>query len=149
MAGYKSRCYSGTNVYMSAMTAWRCDVYHTHIPCTKQSWNKVSVSECLWHYFFKSPCSNDNGVRVVYFPTMKNLSKGHCSALKLPYIYLAPCDVTFHNQIDHILTEWHSGTLNVHSFRGADCDTQVGTQHFWIGRWRGADPGAIYNLCLT
>ena len=30
-----------------------------------------------------------------------------------------------HNQIDHILIDrkWHSSTLDVQSFRGADCDT--------------------------
>jgi len=33
--------------------------------------------------------------------------------------------VKTHNQIDQILTDrrWHSGILDVRSFRGADCDT--------------------------
>jgi hypothetical protein len=96
--------------------------------CTKptchvrQSWNKVSASECSWHYLFKFPCSDDNGVQVVkstMFPTEAFI-----------YTLGPPPDGNIHNQIDHILTDWHSGILHVHSFRGADCDTQVGTQHF-------------------
>jgi len=37
------------------------------------------------------------------------------------YTWNCPVGKT-HNQVDHILIEWHSCVLDVRSFRGADCD---------------------------
>jgi endonuclease/exonuclease/phosphatase family metal-dependent hydrolase len=71
--------------------------------------------------------SNDNGVRVVNFATSKNLI---VKSTTFPnrdihkHIWTYP-DGVKHNQIDHILIDKrrHSNTLDVRSFRGADCDT--------------------------
>jgi hypothetical protein len=71
--------------------------------------------------------SNDNGVRVVNFATLKNLivkrmSFPHCDIHK--HTWTSPDGVT-HNQIYHVLIDkrQHSNILDVQSFRGADCDT--------------------------
>jgi hypothetical protein len=71
--------------------------------------------------------SNDNGVRVVNFATLKNLIVKstifpHHNIHK--HTWTSPDGVT-HNQIDHVLIDKrrHSNILDVHSFRGADCDT--------------------------
>jgi hypothetical protein len=71
--------------------------------------------------------SNDNGVRVVNFVTSKNLVVKstmfpHCSIHK--YTWTSP-DGKTHSQIDHILIDRRrrSSTLDVRSFRGADCDS--------------------------
>jgi hypothetical protein len=71
--------------------------------------------------------SNNNGVRVLKFATSKNLVVKstmfpHCSIHK--YTQTSP-DGQTHNQIDLVLIDrrWHSCTLDVKSFRGADCDT--------------------------
>ena len=71
--------------------------------------------------------SNDNGVRVVNFATSKNLV---LESTMFPhrdihkYTWTSANGKT-HNQIDHILIDrrWLSITLDVRSFRGADCDT--------------------------
>ena len=71
--------------------------------------------------------SNDNGVRIVNFATSKKLV---VKSTMFPYrnihkyIWTSP-DGKTHNQIDRILInrKWHSGVLEVRSFRGADCDT--------------------------
>jgi len=71
--------------------------------------------------------SNDNGVRLVYFATSKNLVVkstmfSHRNIHK--YTWTSP-DGKTHNQIDHVLIDrrWHSSALDVQSLRGADCDT--------------------------
>jgi hypothetical protein len=71
--------------------------------------------------------SNDNGVRAVNFATSKNLivkstTFPHQNIHK--HTWTSPGGVT-HNQIDHVLIDkrQHSNILDVHSFRGADCDT--------------------------
>jgi endonuclease/exonuclease/phosphatase family metal-dependent hydrolase len=71
--------------------------------------------------------SNDNGVRIVNFATLKNpVVKStmfpHRNIHK--YTWTSP-DGKTHNQIDHILIDgrWHSSILDVRSFSGADCDT--------------------------
>jgi hypothetical protein len=71
--------------------------------------------------------SNDNGVRIVKFATLKNLLVKstmfpHQNIHK--YTWTSP-DGKTHNQIDHILIDrrWHFSILDVRSFRGADCDT--------------------------
>jgi endonuclease/exonuclease/phosphatase family metal-dependent hydrolase len=71
--------------------------------------------------------SNDNGVRIVNFVTSKNLV---VKSTMFPhrkihkYTSISPEGNT-HNQIDHVLIDKirHSSTLDVRSFRGADCDT--------------------------
>ena len=71
--------------------------------------------------------SNDNCVRIVNFATSKKLV---VKSTMFPYrnihkyIWTSP-DGKTHNQIDRILInrKWHSGVLEVRSFRGADCDT--------------------------
>jgi hypothetical protein len=70
--------------------------------------------------------SNDNGVRVVNFATLKHLVVKsmmfpHCNINKFTWTY----DGTMHNQIDHILIDRRrlSSLLVVRSFRAADCDT--------------------------
>ena len=71
--------------------------------------------------------SNDNGVRIVKFATTKNLV---VKSMMFPhrnihkYTWTSP-DGKTQNQIDHILIDrrWHSSTLDIRSFRGADCDT--------------------------
>jgi hypothetical protein len=71
--------------------------------------------------------SNDNGVRVVNFATSENLI---VKSITFPnrdihkHTCTSPDDVT-HNQIDHVLIDKrrHSNTLDVRSFRRADCDT--------------------------
>jgi hypothetical protein len=76
---------------------------------------------------------NDDGVRMVNFVTSKNLT----AKIKMfPYrnihkfTWTSPEGKT-HNQIDHILKEWrrHSSTLDVRSFRAADCD--LATTWWW------------------
>jgi len=71
--------------------------------------------------------SNDNGVRIENFATLKNLvARGmtflHGNIHK--YTWTSP-DGKTHNQIDHILVDrkWHSSILDARSFRGADCNT--------------------------
>jgi hypothetical protein len=70
--------------------------------------------------------SNDNGVRVVNFVTSKNVivkstTFPHCDIHK--HTWTSPDGVT-HNQIDHILIDKrHLNVIDVHPFRGADCDT--------------------------
>ncbi len=71
--------------------------------------------------------SNDNGVRIVNFATSKNLV---VQSTMFPHTdihthtWTSP-DGKTHNQIDHILIDRRrqSSILHVHSFRGADCDT--------------------------
>jgi hypothetical protein len=76
--------------------------------------------------------SNNNGVRVVNFATSKNFVVKstifpHRSIHK--YTWTSP-DGQTHNQIDHILIDrrWHSSTLDVQTFRGAD----FGTDHYLV-----------------
>jgi hypothetical protein len=71
--------------------------------------------------------SNDNAGRVVNFATSKNLivkstTFPHRDIHK--HTWTSPHGVT-HNQIDRVLTDKRrdSNTLNVRSFREADCDT--------------------------
>ena len=71
--------------------------------------------------------SNDNGVRIVNFATSKNLV---VKSTVFPnrdihkHTWTSP-DGKTHNQIDNILIDRRrqSSILDVHSFRGADCDT--------------------------
>ena len=71
--------------------------------------------------------SNDNGVRTVNFATSKNLV---VKSMMFPHTdihkhtWTSP-DGKTHNQINHILIDRRrqSSILDVHSFRGADCDT--------------------------
>jgi endonuclease/exonuclease/phosphatase family metal-dependent hydrolase len=70
---------------------------------------------------------NNNRVRIVNFDTSKNLVVKstmfpHLNIHK--YTWTSP-DGQTHNQIDHILIDrrWHSSTLDVQSFRGANCYT--------------------------
>ena len=71
--------------------------------------------------------SNDNGFRTVNFATSKNLL---VKSTMFPHrdfhkqIWASP-DGKTHNQIDHILIDRtrQSSILDVHSLRGADCDT--------------------------
>jgi hypothetical protein len=70
--------------------------------------------------------SNDNGVRVVNVSTSKNLV---VKSTMFPhrkihkYTWTSP-DGKTHNQIDHVLVDrrQQSSTLDVRSFRGADCN---------------------------
>ncbi|PNF30921.1 hypothetical protein B7P43_G03205 [Cryptotermes secundus] len=69
----------------------------------------------------------DNGVRVVNFVTLKNLTLKstmfpHRNIHK--FTWTSP-DGKIHNQIDHILIDRrpHSSIRDVQSFRAADCDT--------------------------
>ncbi|PNF34951.1 hypothetical protein B7P43_G18172, partial [Cryptotermes secundus] len=71
--------------------------------------------------------SNDNGVRVVNFATLKNRSVKskmfpHRNIHK--FSWRSP-DGKIHSQIDHILIDrrWQSSILDVRSFRVVDCDT--------------------------
>jgi hypothetical protein len=70
--------------------------------------------------------SNDNGVRVVNFATLKNPI---IKSTTFPrhdihkHTWTSPDGVT-HNQTDHVLIDKrHSNILHVRSFRAADCDT--------------------------
>jgi hypothetical protein len=73
--------------------------------------------------------SNDNVVRVVNFATSKNLV---VKSTMFPrrsihkYTWTSP-DRKTHNRIDHILIDRrrHSSILDVRSFRGADCDSDL------------------------
>jgi hypothetical protein len=73
--------------------------------------------------------SNDHGARVVNFVTSKNLV---VKSRRFPhrnihkYTWTSP-DGKIHNQIDNVFIDrrWHSSILNVRSFRGADCDTDI------------------------
>ncbi|PNF22443.1 hypothetical protein B7P43_G15414 [Cryptotermes secundus] len=70
---------------------------------------------------------NDNGVRVVNFAILKNLT---VKSTMFPhrnvhtFTWTSP-DGKTQNQIDHIFIDrsWHSSILDVRSFRAADCDT--------------------------
>jgi endonuclease/exonuclease/phosphatase family metal-dependent hydrolase len=71
--------------------------------------------------------SNDNSVRLINFATSKNVidkstTYPHCEIHK--HAWTSPDGVT-HNQIDHVLKDKrrHSNIIDVHSFRGSDCDT--------------------------
>ena len=71
--------------------------------------------------------SNDNGVRIVYTGTSKNLV---VKSTMFPHRNIHKCSWTSpdghtHNQIDHILIDRrrNSSIIDVRSFRGADCDT--------------------------
>jgi hypothetical protein len=71
--------------------------------------------------------SDDDGVRVVNFVTSKKLI---VKSTTFPHrdIHKHPCtstDGVTHNQIDHVLIDKrrHSNILDVHFFRGANCDT--------------------------
>ena len=69
--------------------------------------------------------NNDNDVRIVNFSTPKiELQTGRCSYAQTRYTWTSP-DGKNHNKIDHILIggRWHSSTLDVRSFRGAEYDT--------------------------
>jgi hypothetical protein len=72
--------------------------------------------------------NNDNGVRVANFATSKNLivksTFPHRDIHK--HTWTSPDGMT-HNQIDHVLIDKsrHSNILDVRSFRGADCDTDL------------------------
>jgi len=70
--------------------------------------------------------SNDNGVRIMYFVTSKNVVVKntmfpHRNFHK--YTWTSPDEQT-HNQIDYILIDrgWNSSILDVRSFRGDVCD---------------------------
>jgi hypothetical protein len=71
--------------------------------------------------------SNDNGVRIVNFADSKNLV---VKSTMFPHRnihkgnWTSP-DGKTHNQIDHVLIDMRrqSSTLDVRSFRGADCDS--------------------------
>jgi hypothetical protein len=70
---------------------------------------------------------NYNGIRIVTFATSKNLvvkSTIFPHRNNHKYTWTSPNGQT-HNQIDHILIDrrWNSSTLDVRSFREADCDT--------------------------
>jgi len=71
--------------------------------------------------------SNDNGVGIVNFDTSKNVVvKSTMFPHRNIHKYTWNCpDWKTHNQVDHILIDkrWHSGVLDVRSFREADCDT--------------------------
>jgi hypothetical protein len=66
--------------------------------------------------------SNDNGVVVVNFATLKNLLEVQCSHI-VTFINLLGGKT--HNKIGHVLIgrRWHSSILHARSFRVADCDT--------------------------
>jgi endonuclease/exonuclease/phosphatase family metal-dependent hydrolase len=75
--------------------------------------------------------SNDNGVRVVNFATSKNLIvKSTFPHRDIHKHTWTSSDGFTHNQIDHVLIDKrrHSNTLDVRSFRGADC----GTDHYLV-----------------
>jgi hypothetical protein len=71
--------------------------------------------------------NNDNGLRVVYFATAKNLV---VKSTMFPHRRIhkhtrTPPEGNTHNQTDHVLIDKrrHSSILDVRFFRGADCDT--------------------------
>ena len=71
--------------------------------------------------------TNDNGVRVANFATLKNLVVKSAMFLHRnfhKYTWTSP-DGKTHNRIDHILTgrRQHSRILDVRSLRGAECGT--------------------------
>jgi hypothetical protein len=71
--------------------------------------------------------SNDNGIRVVNFPTSRNLRvKSTLFPHRIVHKYTRTSpDGKTHNQIDHFLVDRrrHSSVLDVRSFRAADCDS--------------------------
>jgi hypothetical protein len=70
--------------------------------------------------------SNDNGVRIVNYTTLKNLVKSTMFQHRdiYNYTWTSP-DGQTHNLIDHILIDrrWHLSILDLRSCSGADCDT--------------------------
>ena len=75
--------------------------------------------------------NNGNDVRIENFATSKNLffyNKKYLHRNIHKYTWTFP-DGTIHNQIDHILVDRrrHYSTLDIRSFRGADCDTDNDT----------------------
>jgi len=73
--------------------------------------------------------SKHNGVRIVNSATSKNLhvkSKMFTHHNIHRFTWTSP-DGKTHNQIDNILIDWkwYSSILDVQSFRGADCDTDL------------------------
>jgi len=68
--------------------------------------------------------SNDNGVRIVNFATLKNLVvKSTMFPHQNIHKYTWTCtDGKTHNQIDHVLIDrrWQSSVLDVRSFRGTE-----------------------------
>jgi hypothetical protein len=71
--------------------------------------------------------SNDNGVRVVNFATLKNLIVKSTTFLHRDihkHTWTSP-DGVKHNQTDHVLRDKrrHSNILDFRSFRGDNCDT--------------------------
>jgi hypothetical protein len=70
--------------------------------------------------------SNDNGVRMVNFPTSKNLVVKSTIFNRRNihmYTWTSPDGQTY-NQINHILIDrrWNSSILDVRNLRGAECD---------------------------
>jgi hypothetical protein len=73
--------------------------------------------------------SNDNGVRVVNFPTSKNLivKNTMCPCRNINKFTWISTDGKTQKQNGHILIDrrWHSSILDVQSFRAADYDTDL------------------------
>jgi hypothetical protein len=75
------------------------------------------------------PKSNDNGIRLVNFVTLKNLL---VKSTKFPHrnihkhTWKLPDGIT-HNQIDHVLVDKRrkSSIIDIFPLRGADCDTTI------------------------
>jgi hypothetical protein len=73
--------------------------------------------------------SNNNGDRIVNFATSKNLviKSTMFSHRKIHKYTWTSIEGNTHNQIDHVLIDriWRSNLLDVRSFRGTDCDTDL------------------------